>query len=417
MCGVWPAALTAGLAFAVPQFLVSNLHGPCWWTSYLPFLHDSNAVLLRFWHLEKNGNSSEAADAQGDRRRNKELAAAWTPLDPFEFAAVLLGLAFISNTRPTILRSAFRFPDCISGSSGLTHRSRKRGSGTSSVHMELGSQLPERQSWCRGIGPHHYGVLLQRPLFRICRAASFGGYSLLTIAAMLALGYVTRYSGNDATLGLALAQTGTFYPFFGTLAGWLGVALTGSDTASNFLFGSLQTIAAKRAGLSPVLMAAQTAPAELWARWIDAQSIVVARHGTNWYGHEGSILRYVFFHSLAGNPHGNPGYASWPTHSLSSRLVVHNKKRKAYFFDFCRKAEPGVLFLLKSLVRPSGKSHLHLCDGCVNSNQLGYCRYHARNASDALQPGIEYWHDDGSLHHPSRSQRRLAALHRLATNR
>src|SRR5213075_2109170 len=81
-------------------------------------------------------------------------------------------------------------------------------------------------------------------------------YSLLTIAAMLALGYVTRYSGIDATLGLALAQTGMFYPFFGTLLGWLGVALTGSDTASNFLFGSLQTIAAKRAGLSPVLMAA-----------------------------------------------------------------------------------------------------------------------------------------------------------------
>src|SRR4029077_5100389 len=81
-------------------------------------------------------------------------------------------------------------------------------------------------------------------------------FSLITIAAMLALGYVTKYSGMDATLGLALAHTGSFYPFFGTLLGWLGVALTGSDTASNVLFGGLQKITAEQTGLSPILMAA-----------------------------------------------------------------------------------------------------------------------------------------------------------------
>ncbi len=81
-------------------------------------------------------------------------------------------------------------------------------------------------------------------------------FSLLTVAAMLALGYVTRYSGLDATLGLAFARTGVLYPFFGTLLGWLGVALTGSDTSSNVLFGSLQKISAGQLGLSPVLMAA-----------------------------------------------------------------------------------------------------------------------------------------------------------------
>jgi lactate permease len=124
-------------------------------------------------------------------------------------------------------------------------------------------------------------------------------YSLLTIAAMLALGNVTKYSGTDATLGLALAHTGVLYPFFGTLLGWLGVALTGSDTSSNVLFGSLQKITAEQTGLSPILMAAANSSGGVMGKMVDAQSIVVASTATNWYGHEGSILRYVFFHSLA----------------------------------------------------------------------------------------------------------------------
>jgi lactate permease len=124
-------------------------------------------------------------------------------------------------------------------------------------------------------------------------------FSLWTIAAMLSLGYVTRYSGTDATLGLALARTGSLYPFFGTLLGWLGVALTGSDTASNVLFGSLQTITAKQLGINPVLMAAANSSGGVMGKMVDAQSIVVASTATNWYGHEGQILRYVFFHSLA----------------------------------------------------------------------------------------------------------------------
>src|SRR5213079_1946865 len=124
-------------------------------------------------------------------------------------------------------------------------------------------------------------------------------YSLLTIAAMLGLGYVTRYSGTDATLGLALARTGALYPFFGTLLGWLGVALTGSDTASNVLFGSLQKISAEQVGLSPTLMAAANSCGGVMGKMIDAQSIVVASTATEWYGHEGDILRYVFFHSIA----------------------------------------------------------------------------------------------------------------------
>jgi lactate permease len=124
-------------------------------------------------------------------------------------------------------------------------------------------------------------------------------YSLLTIACMLALGFVTRYSGTDATLGLAFAKTGWLYPMFGTLIGWLGVALTGSDTSSNVLFGGLQRICAEQLGVNPVLMAAANSSGGVMGKMIDAQSIVVASTATKWYGHEGSILRFVFFHSLA----------------------------------------------------------------------------------------------------------------------
>jgi lactate permease len=123
-------------------------------------------------------------------------------------------------------------------------------------------------------------------------------FSLLTIAAMLAIGFTTRYSGTDATMGLAFAHTGALYPFFGAMLGWLGVALTGSDTASNVLFGGLQKITSEQLGLNPNLMAAANSSGGVMGKMIDAQSIVVASTATRWYGHEGDILRYVFFHSI-----------------------------------------------------------------------------------------------------------------------
>jgi lactate permease len=122
--------------------------------------------------------------------------------------------------------------------------------------------------------------------------------SLLTIAAMLALGYTTRYSGEDAILGLAFAHTGAAYPFFAAMLGWLGVALTGSDTSSNVLFGSLQKITAGSLGLNPVLMAAANSSGGVMGKMIDAQSICVASTATGWVGQEWRILRFVFLHSL-----------------------------------------------------------------------------------------------------------------------
>jgi lactate permease len=124
-------------------------------------------------------------------------------------------------------------------------------------------------------------------------------WPLTTIAFMLSLGFVTRYGGTDATLGLAFTRTGWLYPFFAAILGWLGVALTGSDTSSNVLFGSLQKITAQQLGLDPVLITTANSTGGVMGKMIDAQSIVVSTAATNQHGQEGKILRFVFWHSIA----------------------------------------------------------------------------------------------------------------------
>src|SRR6185369_16585003 len=132
----------------------------------------------------------------------------------------------------------------------------------------------------------------------------FGGtlkrmrFAVLAILCMLGLGYVTRYSGMDAVLGLAFTRTGILFPFFGTLLGWLGVALTGSDTSSNALFGGLQRITAEQLRLDPILMCAANSAGGVMGKMIDAQSIVVATAATNQVGNEGSIFKAVLWHSI-----------------------------------------------------------------------------------------------------------------------
>jgi lactate permease len=122
---------------------------------------------------------------------------------------------------------------------------------------------------------------------------------LLTISIMMAVGFVTRYGGTDATLGLAFTKTGVLYPFFAAFLGWLGVALTGSDTSSNVLFGSLQKITAQQLSLNPILITTANSTGGVMGKMIDAQSIVVATASTGQHGQEGRILRFVFWHSVA----------------------------------------------------------------------------------------------------------------------
>jgi lactate permease len=124
-------------------------------------------------------------------------------------------------------------------------------------------------------------------------------YAVMAISCMLGLGYITRYSGMDAVLGLAFTRTGVLFPFFGTFLGWLGVALTGSDTSANALFGGLQRITAQQLKLDPILMCAANSAGGVMGKMVDAQSITVATAATNQVGNEGRIFRFVVWHSVA----------------------------------------------------------------------------------------------------------------------
>jgi lactate permease len=123
--------------------------------------------------------------------------------------------------------------------------------------------------------------------------------SLAAISFMVGLAFVTRYSGMDTVLGLSLTRTGWSYPFFGTLLGWLGVALTGTDAGSNALFGNLQKVTAEQLGLSPILMCSANSAGGVMGKMIDAQSIVVASAATQQDGNEAAIFKAVFKHSIA----------------------------------------------------------------------------------------------------------------------
>jgi lactate permease len=142
--------------------------------------------------------------------------------------------------------------------------------------------------------------LKPRELFRIFWKTVYRmRFAIIAMSCMLGLGYVTRYSGMDAVLGLAFTRTGWLFPFFGTYIGWLGVALTGSDTSSNALFGGLQRITAEQLKLSPILMSAANSAGGVMGKMIDAQSICIATAATNQVGAEGSIFRFVFWHSVS----------------------------------------------------------------------------------------------------------------------
>jgi lactate permease len=308
MVGVWPAALTAGLSFAIPQFLVSNFHGP-WLVDVISSISSIGAtvLLLKLWqpkHRWKLPDTPETPRIETAISTHRVLEA-WIPWVLLSVLVFLWGVPVFKQKLDQVSSPAFQV-------SQLHHFVQRAPPIAPLPTVEKPAKPEEaifKLNWLSATGTGVFlaaiasGILMGFGPAQLAReylrTLSRVRYSLITIAAMLALGYVTRYSGIDATLGLALAHTGWLYPFFGTMLGWLGVALTGSDTASNFLFGSLQTIAAKSADISPTLMAAANSSGGVMGKMVDAQSIVVASTATQWYGHEGDILRYVFFHSLA----------------------------------------------------------------------------------------------------------------------
>ena len=293
--GVWPVALVAGLAFAVPQFLVSNFHGP-WLVDVIASICSMVAVvaLLKVWKPRDTADVSPGSgEAFGGGMR---CWLPWIVLCVFVFAwgtkpvkdgldALWTGKWEVPVIHHGVQRSAPVAPPDATPEEAVLKLNLLSATGTGIFISALVGGL------LMGFGPAQMARLYWQNLIKL-------RVSLLTISAMLALGYVTKYSGMDATMGLAMAKTGWMYPFFGAMLGWLGVALTGSDTASNVLFGSLQKITAGQLGLNPVLMASANSVGGVMGKMIDAQSIVVASAATGWHGHEGSILRFVFLHSL-----------------------------------------------------------------------------------------------------------------------
>ena len=299
--GIWPAILVAGVSFAIPQLLIARLHGP-WLVCVGAAVTSMGALILflRIWH-PKDGWALDTApvDDHTATHSREDVLRAWTPWVILSVLVFFWGLPqvrakldAISVVRvqvPGLHLQVVRVPPVVAVPTpepavyAFTWLS---ATGTSILLAAIIAGLVMGCS-VRDLARTYWRTLaLVRP-------------SVMTIAAMLALGFTTRYAGLDATLGLAFAGTGVLYPFFGTMLGWLGVALTGSDTSSNVMFGSLQRITAEQLHLSPVLMAAANSTGGVMGKMIDAQSIVVASTATRWYGHEGAILRYVFWHSLA----------------------------------------------------------------------------------------------------------------------
>ena len=292
---VWPVALVAGVSFAVMQFLVSNYHGP-WLVDSISALVSLGAVLWMLrWRQRKESPTLIEATVSSSGTRWWRPWVPWLILTLAIFAwgtrpvkETLDRLASPSFPVPGIHQQVMRTPPVV------------RVSKVEKVELKLNVLSATGTGiWLAAVVSGLLMGYAPRQLLRVWWDTLMAvRQSLLTIAAMLALGNVTKLSGADATLGMALAKTGVFYPFFGTLLGWLGVALTGSDTASNVLFGSLQRITAEQLGLSPYLMCAANSTGGVMGKMIDAQSIVVAGVAVKAHGEEGKILRFVFWHSL-----------------------------------------------------------------------------------------------------------------------
>ena len=326
LVGVWPAVLVCGASFAVVQFAMANYVGPA--------LVDvvggvvslvSLAMFLRVWQPREcwryDGAAAHAAQtaevdhmhAQHDTPRT--IAWAWMPWVFLSVAVFLWGLPPVKAALegrsaapatvaallpPAVVAPEFSVPR-------LDGRVAKVPPATREP-LEI-ERAVYRLNWLSAAGTGIiFAALLAVPWLGIswrrageiwCDNFSRLSASLVTIAAMLALAFVTRYSGTDVILGLALTQSGPLYPFFAPLLGWLGVALTGSDTSSNAMFGSLQRVTAEQLGLNPLLICTANSTGGVMGKMIDAQSIVVAATATGIYRQEGAILRRVFPHSLA----------------------------------------------------------------------------------------------------------------------
>jgi lactate permease len=318
---VWPAALTVGASFGLVQFLVSNFIGPELVDILASLVSIGSLLLLvRFWqplsiwrfeHERDDDPSTVTQRPEGPGAANRrsptdtpalarqDKRRAWVPWVMLGVSVLLWGLPQVkgflnhiysaSISVPFLDMEVVRVPPVVatpSPTAAVFAWTPLSATGTALLFAAIGAALYLR------LRPGEVGQILLGTLRRVKT-------SLLTIAAMLAIAYTSRFAGLDASMGLAFASTGALFAFFSPLLGWLGVALTGSDTSSNALFGNLQQITAQQAGLSPILTTAANSSGGVMAKMIDAQSIVVAGVATGQQSSEGEILRYGFWHAVA----------------------------------------------------------------------------------------------------------------------
>ena len=324
--GIWPVALVAGLGFAIPQFLMSNFHGP-WLVDIVSGASCMFVIVafVRFWkpktHWSVSGKEV-VVDTSGDKKATDEkIAAAVQEVPIAAIQAAHSPRLVFQSWLPWIILTAFVFawgtPQCVAllDKSGVPKIPIPHLDGVVQRVAPIvppGTKPEPAKFKLNILSASGTGILIAalisgcamgfsfREMLKVYgETASHLKSSLLIIATMLAFGHVTKYSGSDATIGLALAHTGRLYPFFGTLLGWIGVAVTGSDTSTNVLFGNLQKITAQQIGISPSLMCAGGTSGGVMGKMIAAQSIVVASSATNSYGRESEIIRRVFLHSFA----------------------------------------------------------------------------------------------------------------------
>jgi lactate permease len=306
MLGVWPACLVAGSSFAVTQLLVSNYHGP--WLVGIAAAFVSMAALTLLMMVWKPSVEQPASEKKIEPAKPEAAARsapawkAWLPWVLLSMFVFLWGLPDVKShlnnladpkiAVPFLHQGLLRVPPVVPKPELETAIFDFNALSATGTALLLAGVLA---GFCLRQTPGQLLRLYGRTILGM-------KVPLLTIALMLALGFTTRFCGSDTTMGLALTATGPLFPFFSPLIGWLGVALTGSDTSSNVLFGNLQRVTAQQLSLSPVLMVASNSAGGVMGKMIDAQSIVVASVATG--GHPdspdaGTVLRSVFWHSLA----------------------------------------------------------------------------------------------------------------------
>ena len=303
MLEVWPAILVAGVSFGFTQLGVAKLHGP-WLVDISASVVSIVALVLflRLWKPKRVLNVRHEDVTHLPRAVNIGRAS----------IVLRASLPWIILTLFVTLWGTPSFSTWIDGISTL--RFHIPGLDQAIFRMPPAVQKPAAESaifvfnWLSATGT---GIFLAAIVAAVAMGLHFREivstfiatvvatrFTMITIAALMGLGFITRFCGMDATLGLAFARTGVFYPFFGTLIGWLGTASTGSDTSSNVLFGSLQKLTAQQLGISPYIMASANSGGGVMGKMVAPQNVVVASTATGIYGQESSILRFVFFHSF-----------------------------------------------------------------------------------------------------------------------